>query len=83
LEALNNVVKHARARAVTVCLSRHENIILLEIEDDGTGFDPQAVKARGGLGLPTMQERAAALGGKLSVWSKPGEGTRLAVEVPS
>lgn len=83
LEALNNVVKHARARAVTVCLSRHENIILLEIEDDGAGFDPQAVKARGGLGLPTMQERAAALGGKLSVWSKPGEGTRLAVEVPS
>jgi signal transduction histidine kinase len=80
-EALNNVVKHAHAGTVAVYLSRSGNAVTLEIVDDGVGFDPEAVKARGGLGLPAMQERAAALGGQLAIWSKPGEGTRLVLEV--
>jgi signal transduction histidine kinase len=80
-EALNNVVKHAHASAVEVSLLRHENEVTLEVSDDGIGFDQQAVKAHGGLGLPAMQERAAALGGQLSVWSSPGKGTRVVMEV--
>jgi signal transduction histidine kinase len=81
LEALNNVVKHAHAHTVAVYLSQHQNVVTLEITDDGLGFDPQAVKAQGGMGLPAMQERAAALGGQLTIWSKPGEGARVVMEV--
>jgi signal transduction histidine kinase len=80
-EALNNVVKHAHARSVAVHLSRCGNAVTLEIADDGLGFDPHTAKAQGGLGLPAMHERAAALGGQLAVWSKPGEGTRIVMEV--
>jgi signal transduction histidine kinase len=81
LEALNNVVKHAHAHTVAVYLSQHQNVVTLEITDDGFGFDPQAVKAQGGMGLPAMQERAAALGGQLTIWSKPGEGAHVVMEV--
>ena len=80
-EALNNVIKHAHARLITVSLSQHDQVVTMEIADDGVGFDPGAVKARGGMGLPAMQERAAVLGGRLVVISKPGEGTRLVMEV--
>jgi two-component system NarL family sensor kinase len=53
----------------------------LEIADDGVGFDLEAVQGRGGLGLPAMQERAAALGGKLAIRSSPSAGTQVIVEV--
>jgi signal transduction histidine kinase len=80
-EALNNALKHAHAHMIAITLSRSGKQVTLEITDDGVGFDPEAAKGRGGLGLPAMQERAAALGGKLVIQSNPGAGTRVITEV--
>ena len=82
-EALNNVRKHAAARRVTVHLRFTASTLLLEVTDDGVGFDPQAVRAegRGGGGLRSIAERAERVGGRLAHESRPGEGTQLRVEV--
>lgn len=82
-EALNNVRKHAVAQHVTVHLHFTAASVCLEVGDDGTGFDLQAVRSegRGGGGLRSIAERAAHIGGKLTYDSKPGEGTRVKVEV--
>jgi signal transduction histidine kinase len=80
-EALNNALKHAMASSVSVHLRGNQRIVVLEIADDGTGFDPDRVRERGGFGLRSMEERVARLGGKLTVQSKPGAGTTVRVEV--
>ena len=54
---------------------------MLEIIDDGIGFDPDTVQGQGGLGLAGMEERVALLGGRLTVNSEPGQGTTVRVEV--
>lgn len=82
-EALNNALKHAHARQVKVRLSFSEATTLLEVEDDGAGFDPATAAAGGGLGLRGMQERAQKIGGRLQISSAPGRGTRITVEAPS
>jgi signal transduction histidine kinase len=79
-EALNNVVKHAKARNVTVHLIQSGHALILKIEDDGVGFDVQS-KGKGGIGLRTMRERAESQNADLVINSAPGEGTRLTVEV--
>ena len=81
-ESLNNVAKHASAKQVTVKLASEKGSVSLAIQDDGVGFDPLAVKGRGGLGLIGMEERARLVNGKLSIESRPGHGTRIALEVP-
>jgi signal transduction histidine kinase len=81
LEALNNALKHADAREILVLLNFDGASLHLEVRDDGVGFDPQST-VMSGLGLPTMQERAAALGGSLNIESAVGEGTCISVEVP-
>ncbi len=84
-EALNNTLKHAQASTITVHL-RHalqEGKVTLEIMDDGIGLDPEIVTAKGGLGLSAMEERAAELGGQLTVENAPQGGTRVLVEVPA
>jgi signal transduction histidine kinase len=81
-EALNNVRKHATARHVTVRLHFTAATVCLEVLDDGVGFDPQAVPAERRGGLRTIAERTARVGGVLTYESKPGEGTRVMVEVP-
>lgn len=81
-EALNNALKHAQAQRIDVQLRQGEQTVALEIADDGVGFDPGAAGARGGFGLRGMAERAARLGGRLAVESRPGKGTRVRVEVP-
>jgi signal transduction histidine kinase len=80
-EALNNVLKHAHALTITVSLSQSDKLVTMEIADDGVGFEPERVKGQGGMGLPAMQERTAALGGRLAISSKPGEGARVVMEV--
>jgi two-component system sensor histidine kinase UhpB len=79
-EALSNVAQHAAARRVELGLSADKDGVELTISDDGRGFDPRA--RRGSLGLSGMAERARLLGGKLHVDSRPGDGTRLKLEVP-
>ena len=82
-EGLNNVRRHAAAQHVSVHLFFTASTIRLEVVDDGVGFDLQAVSAEGrGIGgLRSIAERTARLGGRLVHESRPGEGTRLSVEV--
>jgi PAS domain S-box-containing protein len=79
-EALNNVLRHAQARSVTVYLGREKESIVLEVLDDGLGFDPE-YHDRGGMGLNNMQHRAEAMGATLTVSSIPTQGTRVRVVV--
>ena len=80
-EILNNILKHAQAQEVTVQLYQDQQNVILEVADDGIGFDPSAVRDQGGLGLAGMEERVALAGGQLRVSSKPGQGTTVRVEV--
>ncbi len=82
LEALNNVVKHARAQRVTVYVRFDEQHVGVEISDDGTGYDPATARDGGGMGLRSMAERAERINGKLEISSVPGKGTTLSIEVP-
>jgi signal transduction histidine kinase len=81
-EALTNVVKHARAAEVRVELKSDVETVYLSVEDDGQGFDPAARRAAPGIGLVSMREQLEALGGRLEISSRPGRGTRLAVQIP-
>lgn len=82
-EAVNNVVRHAEASGVTVSIARGEGGVRGVVEDDGKGFDlERAVRDGRGLGIMGMQERASSVGGKLSIDSRRGEGTRVVVELP-
>ena len=80
-EALTNVVKHADARSVRMRLSRSGNRIVLVVQDDGRGFEPESVRD-GGVGLLGMRERIALVGGRLTIESTEGGGTMLTAEVP-
>ena len=81
LEALNNALKHAEAEGVMVTIRSEGESVTLEVVDDGQGFDPEAVHNGGGMGLVSMRERAANLGGDLVIDTAPGEGTRVRVSV--
>ncbi len=81
-EALANVAKHARARTVSVSLSRNGSQVTLAVKDNGRGFDPTHVTAYEGHGLRNMEARARLLSGWLSVKSEPGTGTTVQVTVP-
>jgi signal transduction histidine kinase len=85
-EALANVVKHADARNVSILLEQRDGTAVVIVEDDGKGFDVEAVmRARGHaqrLGLLGMEERASLIGGRLTVESHPGGGTAVFVEIP-
>jgi signal transduction histidine kinase len=80
-EALNNIVKHARATRIRLRLESTERAIVLEVRDDGQGFDPNG-SFPGHLGLRSMRERAATIGGNVDVESGTGQGTRVRAEAP-
>ena len=80
-EALNNIIKHAGAATVSVHLRVDGQKILVEIIDDGRGFEPETVKGQGGLGLTSIRDRAEKLGGRVDIFSAPDEGTMIHVEV--
>jgi signal transduction histidine kinase len=82
-EALHNAVKHAEAKSVTVRIQAdraHDGTLVLEVTDDGRGFDPSSVSGR--LGLVSMRERAERMGGELTIRSRPGAGTTVRAAVP-
>jgi signal transduction histidine kinase len=81
-EALRNVVKHSGARRATVSLVLATNRILLSISDTGVGFDRELAKGKKGLGIISMEERVRLVVGILTIRSRPGDGTRVVVEVP-
>jgi signal transduction histidine kinase len=85
-EAVNNARKHAEAQVITIRLKRDGDLLLLEIEDNGNGFDVAAVNAsyheRGSLGMINLRERAELVNGLLRIDSAPGRGTKISVVVP-
>ncbi len=81
-EALQNVVKHSGGTAARVELATDDGELRLAITDDGVGFDREAMRANGSLGLVSMGERARFVLGRLSIESHAGKGTRVEVRVP-
>ncbi|MFP8907989.1 GAF domain-containing sensor histidine kinase [Streptomyces atacamensis] len=82
-EALHNALRHSGARRVAVSLARRGTGAVLRVADDGSGFDPSAVRRAGRrLGLVSMRDRADGVGGTLRVESEPGRGTVIEMEVP-
>ncbi|MEO8973820.1 MAG: sensor histidine kinase [Ktedonobacteraceae bacterium] len=80
-EACHNIVKHARASTVVLRLAEQENLVLLEVRDNGRGFDPTS-SFPGHLGLRSMQERIAKVDGTLAIESTSDKGTCIRVQVP-
>lgn len=80
-EALNNTLKHAQASAVTITLRALPGRVILEVTDNGIGFDPQHPARQGGMGLHSMRERAEALGGRIEFHSQSGEGAQIKIEI--
>jgi signal transduction histidine kinase len=81
-ESLQNITNHATAKHVSVALTLENGTVTLVIADDGAGFDLDAVKGRGGLGLIGMEERTRLVNGKLTIAAQPGRGVRVTVSVP-
>jgi two-component system NarL family sensor kinase len=92
-EALQNAAKHASAQTVQIRLHRQNDRVVLEVADDGRGFDPAAAPGAGapvagvpagptGFGLSGMRERAELLGGRFELTSAPGRGTTVRLSVP-
>jgi signal transduction histidine kinase len=76
-EALNNTVKHYRATELWLRARVAGTQVLLTVEDNGCGFDPEAPETRGGNGLGNMASRVRTLGGAFQLSSKVGRGTRI------
>jgi signal transduction histidine kinase len=81
-EGLNNVVKHAGAEYARVELEFGVDRLRIAIVDSGVGFDPSTPRQTGKFGMSTMRERAEGVGGRLTVESAPGQGTRVSAEFP-
>ncbi|HYV00743.1 MAG TPA: ATP-binding protein [Actinomycetota bacterium] len=73
--------RHAQAAPCRISLYRSDDQLMIELDDDGQGFDPET--NRRGDGLTNMQERIRALGGTLSIQSSPGKGTTITVALSS
>jgi signal transduction histidine kinase len=81
-EAIHNALHHAEAERVSLRLAATDGLLELTVSDDGVGFDPDAPAVRSRrLGLTSMEERAEALGGTLTIDSEPGRGTTVRLEV--
>jgi two-component system nitrate/nitrite sensor histidine kinase NarX len=81
-EAMTNVRKHSQAGRVCIRVAPGEDAVCISVEDDGRGFDYEAIRAddRGRLGMQVMRERVERLGGRFSVESRPGKGTHVRIE---
>jgi signal transduction histidine kinase len=79
-EAMHNITKHAQAKNVNITFSFMEDLFVMDIADDGRGFEPS--KIRNGFGMKTMRDRAEELSGTLTIESEQGMGTAIAVSIP-
>jgi len=79
-EAIGNALRHSGSKLVLVCLSGRQRRVVLEVDDQGSGFDPRVPQA--GMGLSSMRERAGSVGGRLTVTSAPGAGTQVRLSIP-
>ena len=85
-EAVNNIVRHADAENVSITLEFADEAVILQVEDDGKGFDPNALMKRGnghtGFGLTGIRERASLFGGTASIESRREQGTVITAQIP-
>lgn len=81
-ESLRNVARHSGASRVEISLTRKQSLAELAVRDDGKGFDPEAARSGGGLGLISLRERLHLVGGRLAVISAPGRGTTIVAWAP-
>ncbi len=85
-ESLNNIIKHSQASHVNIHLGYEEKNVRINVRDNGVGFDLDKVNLersqRPSLGLAGMEERAALLGGTVSIQSRPGYGTEVEALIP-
>ena len=81
-EALSNGLRHAKSQRMEIALRSERESVVLEISDDGAGFDPKSPPRRGD-GLASMATRAQEMGGTLDIQSSPDRGTRVVVCVPA
>jgi len=81
-EALSNAARHAHAKRIRLAMHSEDDFVELTVEDDGVGFDAEEEPPAGHLGLANLRQRAAALGGMMTIESSPGEGTRLSIRIP-
>jgi signal transduction histidine kinase len=85
-EAVNNTLKHAKARNCWIELHEEPRALRITVSDDGIGFDVEAIKQnyaqRGSLGLLSMRERAMLIDAFFTLQSRPGQGTILTLTVP-
>ena len=88
-ETLTNAGKYAHAQRVTVTISYMDEVVVLDVQDDGSGFDSAQLhvsppgQPSSGFGLKALRQRVELLGGTLSIESSPGEGTTIAVALPA
>ena len=81
-ESLNNAIKHAKAKSITVQLHYQNSQLCLSIADDGIGFNTNALQtSQTGIGLKNMQDRAALIGGVFTLFSMPGNGTTVTINI--
>jgi signal transduction histidine kinase len=76
-------MKHAKATSVSISLTQGDNMVCLEVADNGVGFDPVQAIGVGGLGLCSMQERAEGIGAELEIISQVGSGSKVVVRRPT
>jgi signal transduction histidine kinase len=81
-EGLVNALKHSDGSAVVVNISNIDNMVHIVVEDDGPGFDPETEVGTDHVGMRLMRERAARVGGRIELRSRPGRGTRLEAILP-
>jgi two-component system sensor histidine kinase DegS len=79
-EAMNNALKHADPKRISITLIDNGDRVHVEVSDDGSGFDAKAVERS--FGLVGMEERVTLAGGRLQIESAPGAGTRVIAELP-
>jgi signal transduction histidine kinase len=81
-EGLTNALKHSNSTRVTVKIIEEDALVHIVVQDEGTGFDPAAEIGADHVGMKLMKERAASVGGRIEVDSRPGDGTRLEAILP-
>jgi signal transduction histidine kinase len=81
-ESLTNVARHSQARNVNIDLFVKDKKLILNIKDDGKGFDEQKIREKRTLGILGMKERAAVMGGNYEILGEPGKGTVVTVVLP-
>jgi signal transduction histidine kinase len=82
-EGLTNAVKHSQGSEITVKIQEHDSMVHILVEDHGPGFDTSAEVGEDHVGMRLMKERAARVGGRIELDSKPGAGTRLEAILPA